>query len=158
MLPSEEFLKDSPGDQITITTIIDEEPKEYEIVLGTHPQNENLPLLGIGFIDQKEVGVMGNIIKTLASFRKPNVYYQPRFEVSLFIYNLLWWLALISLSVALLNMLPVGIFDGGRFFYLTILAITKSEKIAKRAFSFMTYFFLFLLLLLMVFWIVGVFF
>ncbi len=57
-----------------------------------------------------------------------------------------------SLSVALINMLPVGIFDGGRFFYLTILALTKSEKIAKRSFVFLTQFFIFLLLLLLIFW------
>jgi membrane-associated protease RseP (regulator of RpoE activity) len=50
-------------------------------------------------------------------------------------------------------MLPAGIFDGGRFFYLTILAITRSEKIAKKAFSFFTYIFLFVVALLMVLWI-----
>ncbi len=149
---SEELLEYSPGEEVIITTIVDDEEKEYEIVLGENPQNESLPWLGIGFINQKGSGIIGNIVNVLSSFKEPNVFYKPKFEASLFIYNLLWWLALISLSVALINMLPVGIFDGGRFFYLTVLSITKSEKIAKRAFSFMTYFFLFLLLLLMVFW------
>ena len=50
-------------------------------------------------------------------------------------------------------MLPVGIFDGGRFFYITVLAITKKEEVAKKAFKFMTYFFLFLLVVVMLFWI-----
>ncbi len=49
---------------------------------------------------------------------------------------------MVCFSIALVNMLPVGIFDGGRFFYLTILAITKKEKIAKKAFSIITYLFL----------------
>jgi len=148
----EELLKNSPGEKVIITTIVDEEIKEYEIILGEHPENESLPWLGIAFINQKKSGIINNFINLLSSFKKPNVYYAPKCEVSSFIYNLLWWLALISLSVALVNMLPVGIFDGGRFFYLTILAITKKEKIAKKAFSLMTYFFIFLLLLLMVFW------
>jgi membrane-associated protease RseP (regulator of RpoE activity) len=52
-------------------------------------------------------------------------------------------------------MLPVGIFDGGRFFYLTVLALTKSEKTAKRLFVFSTQFFIFILLLLLIFWAVS---
>ncbi len=149
---SEELLKNSPGDKVTITTIVDEEIKKYEIILEERPENENLPWLGIGFVNQQKSGILNNFINLLSSFKKPNVHYEERFGASLFIYNLLWWLALISLSVALVNMLPVGIFDGGRFFYLTILAITKKEKIAKRAFSFITYLFLFLLFVLMAFW------
>jgi len=54
-------------------------------------------------------------------------------------------------------MLPVGIFDGGRFFYLTVFALTKSEKIAKKAFAFSTYLFLFILLLLMAAWVFRIF-
>ena len=149
----EELLKYSPEEKIIITAIIDEETKEYEIVLGEHPENESLPLLGIGFVKREGSGLMGKIVNFLSSFKESNVYYKPKFGASLFIYNLLWWLVLISLSVALINMLPVGIFDGGRFFYLTVLAITKSERMAKKTFSFITYFFLFLLFLLMAFWV-----
>jgi membrane-associated protease RseP (regulator of RpoE activity) len=54
-------------------------------------------------------------------------------------------------------MLPVGIFDGGRFFYLAVLAITKSEKKAKKAFSLMTGLFLLLLALTMIFWGINLF-
>ena len=108
--------------------------------------------LGIGFINQKRPGIIGNFVEKI-SFKKPWVYYEPKFDgISVFVYNLLWWIILISISVALMNMLPVGIFDGGRFFYLTVLAVTKSEKTAKKAFVFSTYFFLFILLLLMFFW------
>jgi membrane-associated protease RseP (regulator of RpoE activity) len=59
--------------------------------------------------------------------------------------------------VALINMLPMGIFDGGRFFYLTILSIFKDKKKAEKAFKGVTYFFLFLLLVMMVFWAIGMF-
>jgi len=33
-------------------------------------------------------------------------------------------------------MLPLGILDGGQFFYVTILGITGSEKWAKRLYGF----------------------
>ena len=125
----------------------------YSIELGAHPNNENLPWLGIGFYDTKKSGVMGRVYNFMSSFKEPNVYYESKFGWGLFVYNLLWWLILISISVALVNMLPVGIFDGGRFFYLTILGITGSDKTAKRTFAFVTYLFLFLLLLLIGFWL-----
>ena len=149
---SEELLKHSPGEEIIIKTKKEKEILEYVIVLGEHPENESLPWLGIGFLEQKRAGIMGEVYSLLSSFKKPNVYYEPICEASSFVYNLLWWLILISISVAFINMLPVGIFDGGRFFYLTILAITGSETKAKKSFVFMTYFFLFLLFLLMAFW------
>jgi membrane-associated protease RseP (regulator of RpoE activity) len=147
---SEELLINSPGNKIRIKTKIDEEILEYEIILGEHPKNKSLPWLGIGFIEQKK---SGRIFDSMSFFKKPNVYYEPKFNgISIFVYNLLWWLVLINFSVALINMLPVGIFDGGRFFYLTMLAITKSEKKAKNLSKAVTYFFLFLLFLLIVFW------
>ncbi|MCK5149884.1 site-2 protease family protein [Candidatus Pacearchaeota archaeon] len=153
----EELLKKTPGQEIVITTIGEKGTKEYTLNLGENPKNENLPWLGIGFVNQKPSGVFNKIISTLASFKNSRIYYEAKFDAAPFIYDLLWWIVLISFSVALINMLPVGIFDGGRFFYLTILAITKNEKIAKRTFAFMTYFFLFLLLVLMFFWAISFF-
>jgi len=153
-----ELLKYSPGEEITLRTIIDEEFKEYTIVLTEHPEDENLPWLGIGFEDYRSSRIMGKIYNAFSSFKKPHVYYEPKFDgISLFIYNLLWWIILICISVALINMLPAGIFDGGRFFYLTMLAITKSKKKSQYIFTYLTYFFLFLLLLLMVFWVLSFF-
>ena len=149
---SEELSKDSPGELITINTKTEEGEKEYNIILGEHPDNKNSPWIGIIFLNSESSGFIGKISSYLFSFKKPNVYYEAKFGAGLFIYNLLWWIVLISFSVALINMLPVGIFDGGRFFYLTILAITKKEKIAKRTFSIVTYLFLFLLVLVMIFW------
>ena len=96
-------------------------------------------------------------MKIISSFKDSSLYYKQNFDGAEIIYNLLWWLVLISFSVALMNMLPVGIFDGGRFFYLAILAITKSKVKAKKMFSLMTYLFLFLLLVIMVFWGINLF-
>ncbi|MEN7982715.1 MAG: site-2 protease family protein, partial [Nanoarchaeota archaeon] len=152
-----ELDKYSAGETISIKTK-SEEVLEYEIVLGENPYS-NSGWLGIEFAEQKSSGVMGNVYSWLSSFKDSHTYYEPKFDGwSEFIYNLLWWLVLISLSVALVNMLPVGIFDGGRFFYLTIWGITKSEKIARKSFAFVTYLFLFLLLLIMLVWVKGIFF
>jgi len=62
----------------------------------------------------------------------------------------------INLLVALFNMLPLGMLDGGRFFYLAILGITGSEKFAKKAFKFMGYLILFVFLLLMFMWFIRI--
>jgi membrane-associated protease RseP (regulator of RpoE activity) len=69
----------------------------------------------------------------------------------------LWWLAVINFSVALINMWPVGIFDGGRMFMLTVWSITGSEKFAQIAFKVATYVILGALLLLMIGWFGAVF-
>ncbi len=148
----EELGKKSPGEMINIKTFDGEKHKENSILLEEHPEIEGRAWLGIGFVDKKRSGIIGRLADVMTLLREPNVYYKPVFAFSEFIYNLLWWIVLISLSVALVNMLPIGIFDGGRFFYLTIAAITKSEKIAKRAFIGITYLFLILLALIMFFW------
>ena len=147
-----ELGKYPPGQEIALTTVEDEGEVTRNIVLEEHPEIPGRGYIGIGFLNQERSGILGNVVETL-TFKEPNVYYEPKFDgLSVFLYNLLWWLVLISLSVALVNMLPVGIFDGGRFFYLTILSLTKSEKAAQKAFAISTYFFLFVLLALMVFW------
>ncbi len=150
----------SPGDVIIINTLNDSEPQEYEIILGQRNENPEKPLLGIGYAGTQKSGAMSKLVNAISSFKKEEIYYEGKFGASEFIYNMLWWLVLISFSVALVNMLPVGIFDGGRFFYLTVLGISmklgtkeeKAEKIAKRSFKVMTWLFLFLLALIMFFW------
>ena len=151
----EELSRYSPGDEVIIKTKSEEESfMEKTLILEEHPGKPGVAWLGIGFLNQERSGIVGKIVNTLSSFKKPHVYYEPKFDgISLFIYNLLWWLILISISVALINMLPVGIFDGGRFFYLTILGLTGSEKTARRFLAFSTQFFLFILLLLMILWV-----
>ena len=148
-----ELRKYKPGDNITITGKTDNGFLDKSVVLDERPGKPGTAWLGIGFFDKTPQGIIGNIVSKFSSFRNPNVYYAPKFNgISVFIYNLLWWIVIISISVALINMLPVGIFDGGRFFYLTVFALTKNEKISKKAFAFTTYLFLFILFLLMVFW------
>jgi hypothetical protein len=148
-----EMMAYNPGDKIIISTILNESKKDYEIILKENPENKTEPWLGItvGEIQQKPTA---ELFSKLTGFKGTHVEYVPKLgEFSNFIYNLFWWATIICFSVALVNMLPVGLFDGGRFFYLTILAITKSEKAAKKTFSVLTYLFLFLIALLMVLWV-----
>ncbi|MDP3986798.1 MAG: site-2 protease family protein [Nanoarchaeota archaeon] len=153
----EELSKHSPGEEITITTVEDDGEVDRDIILEEHPEMPGSSWLGIAFSLQGSDRLLGKVMEGL-SFRDPNTYYEPRFDgLSVFIYNLLWWLVLIGISVAFVNMLPVGIFDGGRFFYLTVLSLTKNEKIAQRAFAISTQFFLILLFAIMIFWVVGFF-
>ncbi|MCK9596884.1 site-2 protease family protein [Candidatus Pacearchaeota archaeon] len=147
-----ELLKYSPEEKIIITTLESGANRDYEIILAENPLDNTKPYLGIGFLNKQGSGIMGKVMGVFSSFKDSNTYYKPSFEWVVFVYDLLWWIVLISFSVALVNMLPVGIFDGGRFFYLTILAITKREKVAKKVFSVITWLFLMLLFVIMFFW------
>lgn len=154
----EELGEKSPGQNIEIIAFDGEKNVEYKIELGGSPSGDGSAWLGVGFLNNQREGIVGKIHSWLSSFKEKNVYYSSNIgNLGIFIYNLLWWIVLISVSVALVNMLPVGIFDGGRFFYLTIWGITGKESWAKKSFRFVTFLFLFLLLVLMFFWVLSFF-
>lgn len=156
-----ELEKYNPGDLAIIDTLIEESKSgninenkyaEYEVILGENPINGKA-YLGITRL-APSTSLIGKIRAKLTFFREPNVYYAPKYAggMIIFIFNLLWWIILINFSVALANMLPVAIFDGGRFFYLTMLGIFKREKIAKLLFKISTYIILGIFALLMLLW------
>ena len=153
-----ELSKYKPGANISITELVNSGAVTKYVVLEPRPDNPNVAWLGIGFFSNQPSNFGQEVVSWFSSFKSPNVYYQPvlNSDMSVFIYNLLLWIIIISISVALINMLPVGIFDGGRFFYLTVLGITRSESVAKKAFKFTTWLFLFILVVLMVFWFISI--
>ncbi len=142
----------SPGDIVMIKTMQkNEEIKEYAIELA---ERDGRAFLGIGIAPPQTKGLLGWVYEFIAEIKDPFVYYESSLgDFGYFIYHLLWWTVLICLSVALVNMLPLGIFDGGRFFYLTVLGITGSKKIGEVAFKVSTYLFLLLLAALMIKWL-----
>lgn len=146
-----------PGDEVSVKTLFDESIKEYEIELGERPDDKEQAYLGISLVKTDSLSFLGKIRSRVLFFKDPNTYYKPKFAENLmvFIYNLLWWIVFINFSVALVNMLPLGIFDGGRVFFLTVLMLTKSEKTAKKAYRFSTYSLLFIFLLLMYLWFIN---
>jgi membrane-associated protease RseP (regulator of RpoE activity) len=150
-----ELDKHSVGDELTITLYDGEEFYNQNLTLEESPDGE--PWMGVSFSSTKTKSSIMQVYSSLISYQSSNIYYKPNFEFAQFIYDLLWWFVLISFSVALINMLPMGIFDGGRFFYLTVLVITKSKKIAEKSFKFITGLFLFLLFVIMFFWAAGIF-
>lgn len=156
---SAELDKYTPGDSITLKTVTSEGENTTTLILASgHPTKEGTGWLGIVFFKKESSGIMGKILMVLSSFKNSNTYYESRIgDIGWFLYHLLWWLVLICISVALVNMLPMGIFDGGRFFYLTILTVTKNEKIAQASYKWVTYLFLLILLAIMVFWAIALF-
>ncbi|MBI2044087.1 site-2 protease family protein [Candidatus Pacearchaeota archaeon] len=152
---SRELSKYPPGETVTLKVLgKDKEPYNRDIVLGKNPIT-NSSILGISFSNQTTKGMLGKIYMAL-SFKNPNTFYESKIGgIGDFVYELLWWIVLISVSVALVNMLPMGIFDGGMFFYLTILSITKSEKLAQMSYKISTYLILGILLLMMFYWLVA---
>jgi membrane-associated protease RseP (regulator of RpoE activity) len=59
---------------------------------------------------------------------------------------------MINLFVGLFNMLPLGILDGGRFFYLAILSVAKNKKTAEKSFKYATKFIGLIFLAMIVAW------
>ncbi len=153
----EELEKYSPGEKIEIKTISENQVSVNEVILQAHPEDENVAWLGIGFYENSRRGALGKIIDLFPSYKKDHVYYEPVNDLSVFVKDFLWWIFIINILVALFNMLPLGILDGGRFFYLTILGITKSEKIAKRGFKLTTQLIILLFVVIMIKWIFGFF-
>ncbi|MDD4878283.1 MAG: site-2 protease family protein [Candidatus Nanoarchaeia archaeon] len=64
------------------------------------------------------------------------------------------WLFMISIGIALFNLLPLGAVDGGRMFLVAMLWIFKDEKKAKRAWSIFSGICLLLIFINLVPWII----
>ncbi len=136
-----------PGDNVSIKTTTG----TYDITLASNPTNSSKSFVGIGFVDTSSKKLLTKIF----GFKKPTTYYEEKTIFSKFFYDLFWWIAMINFMVGLFNMLPFGFLDGGRFFYLTILGLTKSEKSAQRVAKIATKTILALFLLLLVVWFIA---
>lgn len=147
-----------PGDGVVFVTEDEDGVHNYDIVLGEHPDDSSLAYLGIGNSVVGNRGFVRNILDRFMGFREASTYYKPSWDGDFvyFVYHLLWWVMVINLLVALFNMLPLGMLDGGRFFYLAVLSVTKSKKVAKWAYKIAGYLILFVFLLMMFFWFVRI--
>lgn len=142
----------SPGDNVTISTL-DLDGSSHDTIV-TLAEREGRTFLGIATFSNQRSGVLSSVFNLIEKIKSPDVYYSSDLgSFGIFIYNLLWWALLVTISVALVNMLPVGIFDGGRFFMLSVAAITGSDKIGMKAFKFSTALLLTLIVLLMIKWV-----
>jgi membrane-associated protease RseP (regulator of RpoE activity) len=148
-----------PGDESNFVTEYKGEVKNYKILFGKNPINSSKAYLGVAGSVSSPHGVIQKVLFLFMNFKEPSSYYKPTWnsDAVYFIYYFIWWIMLINFLVALFNMLPLGILDGGRFFYLAVLSVTRSEKFAKKAFKFMNYLIVFIFVLLMFIWFVKVF-
>jgi membrane-associated protease RseP (regulator of RpoE activity) len=147
----------SAGERVSVTTIDSQKlVHSYEFEMS---EKDGRAYMGIGFYSTEGEGFRGFMAKSIAKIRDPNVYYSATWDgdFAQFIYDLLWWVVMINILVALMNMLPVSILDGGRFFYLTILGITGSQKIARKVYGLMGWLILLGLALMMGKWFVNLF-
>lgn len=154
------YLQDKkPGDLVLITTLINEIENNYNIVLTENPNDSSRGFVGIVSIPKQSSGIIGKITSKFTSFRDSSIYYETRYATDLayYVYNLLWWVMMINLFVGLFNMLPLGILDGGRFFYLGILSITKNKKIAEKSFKWVTRLIALIFLSMIIAWIISIF-
>lgn len=141
---------------ITVTSLENGAPKETSLALELR---EGKPYLGVGVALPSKKGLSGWVYTIITKIRDPSVYYRPlvNADFAWFVYNLLWWIILINFSVALVNMLPLGFFDGGRFFYLTVRKITRSDSIAHKAFTVSTWVIFLIAIWLTARWIIALF-
>ena len=157
------ILTKNPGEKVQIKTKEGEEIKEYYISLG---EKDGKAFLGISPLVIQTTGLLGEIKVKFIKFTDPlsyqrylnSVIYESSLgNFGIFIYYLLWWLVLVNLSVALMNMVPMGIFDGGRFFFLTIWGITGKKKAAEWAFKISTWAILAIVAAMMIKWLFAIF-
>jgi len=150
--------KKKPGDKVILTTLNEinniKTEKEYKITLAKHPLNESKGYIGIASLQQNKNGFIAKFIGFFMQFRESSTYYTEKWDggMVIFIYDLIWWVMIINLLVALFNMLPLSILDGGRFFYLSMLSISKSEKFAKKSFKVISLILWSIFALMMMFW------
>ena len=140
------------GDKILINVSIDNKEKEYLMTLqdiGGRP--------ALGFIFHQPAPTWKTKLLNVFKVKDPIIDYKSLFVSADFFYDLFWWIMLINFLVGLFNMLPLGILDGGQFFYLTILGLTKSEKIAKKSFKFVSKTIIIIFLVLLFVWLVRLF-
>ena len=120
--------------------------------MGENPIDKEKAFLGITLNIDGGTGFR-SLLRGVLFFSNSTIYYEEINQPLVFFYYLVWWIVIINFFVALFNMLPVGILDGGRFFYLTILGLTRSEKITKKIYKIMVYFIIIIFLLLILSWL-----
>jgi membrane-associated protease RseP (regulator of RpoE activity) len=144
-----ELEKYSPGNSVILKTIFDGKVRETEIVLGKNPSNKSKAFLGFSTSQKTPEKIM-----QIAFAYRMKDSYEINSEIIWNIYYLLWWIIVINFLVALFNMLPLGILDGGRFLYLGIWTLTGKENAGKKVYLFFTYLLLFLLALMLARWVI----
>lgn len=124
-----------PYEKITLIT----ENGTYYVTLIEHP-------------DGKEYGYMGVGLGVRADYNPELVdrYGLTQLKILVWFSILIYWIFLTNLMVGLVNLLPMGIVDGGLMFYLALEHFIKDKKRVKIIFGFVSIVLLLLLLFFMI--------
>jgi len=109
-----------PYEKITLST----ENNPYSLTLAQHPQGENKGYMGLSLA--LKIGLSENI---------SNTFGRILFNIFMWFSILINWLFITNLMVGLVNLLPIGIVDGGRMFSIALSTVIKDEKKSKLIFS-----------------------
>ncbi|MBS3172470.1 site-2 protease family protein [Candidatus Woesearchaeota archaeon] len=124
-----------PYEKITLVT----ENGTYYLTLMEHP-------------DGKDYGYMGVSLGVKADYNPELVEKYGLFQLKTLVWFsiLIYWIFLTNLMVGLVNLLPMGIVDGGLMFYIALNHFIKDKKKAKIIFSLVSVVLLLLLLFFMI--------
>jgi membrane-associated protease RseP (regulator of RpoE activity) len=104
-----------PNQTITFTS----PEKTYTIITGTHPANESKGYFGITIRDYRETKIKG-IFMTI-------IYWLLRK-----LYEIAFWVAILSLNVGIINLFPIFITDGARMLKVSMENIYTDKEKATR--------------------------
>jgi membrane-associated protease RseP (regulator of RpoE activity) len=112
----------APGEKVNIIT----DEGSYEVELSENPENSSAGYLGINITPYENRGLFKSLI---------------------WIRQLFFWLFVANLGVGLFNLLPMGPLDGGRMLLVSLIGITKNEKLSKKIFVIVSFIFLALIII-----------
>jgi len=141
----------NPGDVVNIKTFYNDKILSYNLALVNKSGKADLGVMPPATAQE---GSFRKLISMMAPGEDPEIYYVSYLgSFGIFIKYLFWWIVFINFAVALSNMIPAGIFDGGHFFRISVEGITKKKRIADMAYKAVTWIFIAALILLMLKWV-----
>jgi membrane-associated protease RseP (regulator of RpoE activity) len=148
-----DFKKIVPYQQVTVETT----KGTYELTATIHPQNSSRGFIGLAYSSAlaDKTSTIAKIQQVLSPVKNPFMQYSPRYnsEVYSFVSMLFFWLIMAFLGMAFFNMLPFAFMDGGRFFMLSMWAITKSKKKGEKAYKIASLIVLIILGIMVLIWL-----
>ena len=127
--------KTQPYEKIELIT----ENGTYTLTLSEHPEGGESGYMGVAL--GIKYGLDQSIIDKFGSFPIKSL---------LWLNILIYWLFLTNFMVGLVNLLPMGIVDGGLMFNIALSTVVKNEKTAKRIFNTVSIILLLLLLFFLI--------
>jgi len=146
----DELQKIEPSQQVKIET----SKGIYLLVADKNPSNSSRGFIGLAYLPQSN-SFGDKLQEIFTPIKNPFMNYGPAYnhEVYSFFSTMFFWLVMLLFSVATFNMLPFAFLDGGKFFYLTVLAITKKKKSAELVYKIASIFIILIFVAMVLVWV-----